>query len=328
MDPGTAIERIRVDVLPGPRREHVLAEIRRGLLARPPRTNPKYFYDDRGSALFEAICELPEYYPTRTERALLAAVAGDVARRTGAAELAELGPGSALKTRLLLDALAARGHLRLFVPFDWSAGMVRRVAQELVREYPQLHVHAVVGDFVEQLDALPRSSGPRLVAFLGGTIGNFRPDEARRFLGGVASRMAAGEHLLLGTDLVKPTARLEAAYNDSAGVTAEFNLNVLRVLNDVAGADFVPERFAHRAFFDREQSWIEMRLVSQARQDVHLLALDLRLALAPGDEILTEISAKYDRPRVEHLLAASGFDLEAWYVDPENLFALSLARRR
>jgi L-histidine N-alpha-methyltransferase len=197
-----------------------------------------------------------------------------------------------------------------------------------VDEYPGLRVHALVGDFVEQLDCLPGAELPRLVVFLGGTLGNFRPAEAHAFLTALADRMAPGEHFLLGTDLVKDVARLEAAYNDSAGVTSEFNLNVLRVLNRSLGADFVPGEFAHRAFYDREQNWIEMRLVSQRDQVVRLPAIDLELRFGRGDEMRTEISAKFDRSRVRTMLDRCGFDLLEWHTDPENLFALSVSRRR
>jgi len=320
--------RVTVDLLPQSDPVLALDEIRAGLLRRPPETNPKYFYDDRGSELFEAICRLPEYYPTRTERAMLAAIADGVAARTGASEIVELGSGSATKTRLLLSAVARRGRLRSFVPFDCSAGAIRQLAADLVDEYPDLRVHALVGDFVDQLDCLPEAEMPRLVVFLGGTLGNFRPPEAHAFLSALAARMAPGEHFLLGTDLVKDVARLEAAYNDSAGVTAEFNLNVLRVLNRSLGADFLPEEFAHRAFYDRDQNWIEMRLVSRRDQIVRLPAIDLELRFARGDEMRTEISAKFDRSRVRAMLESCGFELLEWHTDPENLFALSVSRRR
>lgn len=205
---------------------------------------------------------------------------------------------------------------------------MRRVASELVREYDALHVHAVIGDFTTQLAALPPAQEPRLVIFLGGTIGNFRPAAARDFLARLASRMQSGEHLLLGTDLVKDAARLTAAYDDAAGLTAEFNRNALRVLNAKLQADFDPHGFAHRAFYDAESAWIEMRLVSRAQQTVRLPVIDLEIDFAPGEEIRTEISAKYDRARVEALLAGAGFALQEWHTDRDGLFALSLARRR
>jgi L-histidine N-alpha-methyltransferase len=308
--------------------EEVRAELRRALLRTPREIAPKWFYDDVGSELFERICSLPEYYPTRTERALLATHADAIVARTGAAELVELGPGAATKTRLLLDAMARAGTLRHFVALDCSDGMVRRVAGELVREYESLHVTGIIGDFMEQLrDLPPEDAGPRLVAFLGGTIGNFRPPEARDFLARVAARMRPGDHFLLGTDLVKPVARLEAAYNDSAGVTAAFNKNILRVLNRLVDGDFDPESFRHRAFYDHAQHWIEMRLVSERAQTIHLPGLELTLHLRAGEEIRTEISVKYDHSRVRQLLGGSGFRLLDWMTDPEDLFALSLAQR-
>jgi len=323
-DPAGAV----VEVLPAPDPRRELRAVRDGLLRSPRETDPKYFYDDRGSELFELICELPEYYPTRTERLLLQRIAPGIVTRTGAAELVELGAGNAAKTRILLDAMARTGKLRLYVPFDFSEGMLRRVAGELMQEYPGLRVHGVVGDFTESMSELPVGHDSRLVAFLGGTIGNFRPPEAERFLRRAAACMRPGDWLLLGTDLIKDIARLEAAYNDSAGVTAEFNRNVLRVLDERFGADFDPDAFAHRAFYDSEHHWIEMRLVSLRAQRVRIPGLDLDLRFQPGDEIRTEISAKYDRRRVEALLGASGFDLVEWHTDPEALFALTLARRR
>lgn len=305
----------------------VLREIREGLLRTPREISPKYFYDDHGSELFERICELPEYYQTRTERALLARIADRVVERTCASELVELGSGAATKTRLLLDAMRRHGSLTRFVPFDFSEGMVRRVAAELVREYPGLRVHAVVGDFMQQLGELPPADHGRLVIFLGGTIGNFRHAEAVDFLRTLAARMRSGDFFLLGIDLVKDTARLVAAYDDAAGVTARFNKNALRVLNRMLDGDFDPQAFQHRALYDTRHDWIEMRLVSLQKQRVHLRALDLALELERGEEILTEISAKYDQARVRALLAGSGFDLVEWFTDAEALFALGLACR-
>jgi L-histidine N-alpha-methyltransferase len=305
-----------------------LEEIRAGLLRTPRETDPKYFYDDLGSALFESICELPEYYQTRTEHALLQSIAPGIVERTGIAELVELGAGNASKTRVLLDAMADAGALQLYVPFDFSAGILRRVAGELVAEYPGLRVHGVVADFTETMYEIPAGVDERLVAFLGGTIGNFTPADAARFLRRLAARMRRGDWLLLGTDLIKDVRRLEAAYDDAAGVTAEFNKNVLRVLNARLGGDFDPDRFRHRAFYDRRRHWIEMRLVSTAAQRVHLPVIDLELQLGRGEEIRTEISTKYDRSRAGALLENGGFDLVEWHTDPESLFALSLARRR
>lgn len=288
---------------------------------------PKWFYDAHGSALFDLICEQPEYYPTRTERAILAARAGDIAALTGAAELVELGAGYATKTRVLLDALREAGTLERYVPTDVSAITVEACARELVAEYPGLVVHGQVSDFDRHLDRLPGAVAPRLVAFLGGTIGNFPPGSRRRFLRGVARELGPDGHLLVGADLVKDRDRLEAAYNDAAGVTAAFNLNVLQVLNRELEADFHVDAFEHVAFFDAEREWIEMRLRARARQQVRIEALDLVVELAAREEIRTEISAKFTRRRLERDLAAAGLAIVELLTDDEELFSLTLARR-
>jgi len=323
----SAADRIRIDYHRDGRETHGFREeLRASLTEVPRRIPPKYFYDRHGSELFEAITELPEYYPTRTERAILEARAGEIVRTSGASELVELGSGAATKTRVLLDAMAEAGTLDLYVPFDVSEAMVARVARELTQDYPTLRVHGVVADFLTHLGEIPEG-GRRLAAFLGGTIGNLTPEEARCFLRQVSASLDPGDSLLLGTDLVKDPAVIEAAYNDAAGVTAEFNLNILRVVNELTGGDFEPAAFRHRAFYDRDLDRIEMRLVSLRRQAVHLPALDLAFTVEEGEEILTEISAKFDRRRVETLLVDTGFELTAWYTDPQDLFALSLASR-
>ncbi len=320
-------EAVRIEVaLKRQRPEEELREIRERLLRAPREIAPRYFYDDRGSALFEAICELPEYYQTRTERVILKAVADDVVAATGATTLVELGSGASTKTRVLLDAMKRAGALGIYVPFDVSEGIVRRTAHELVSEYEGLRVHGIIGDFVRDLGRIPEG-GRRLVIFLGGTIGNFEPRQAEAFLRKTAAHMEPGECLLLGTDRIKDPARLEAAYNDSQGVTAEFNLNALRVLNRLLDADFDVDGFEHHALYNRDRHRIEMWLRSRSEQRARLPKLDLAIALRSGEEILTEISTKYDRPGVETLLAAGGFELMRWYTDPEDLFALSLARR-
>ena len=319
--------RIRVDApldAVDPGRE--LAAIRAGLTATPRRIASKYFYDDRGSELFERITELPEYYPTRAEAALLAEVAGEVVRETGASVLVELGSGAATKTRLLLDAMAAAGRLRLYVPLDVSEGTVHRVARELVAAYPGLAVHAVVGDFMEHLGTIPETEG-RLVIFLGGTIGNLDPVEARRFLTALGRQMRPGEPLLLGVDRIKDPARLLAAYDDPGGVTAEFDLNALRVVNRLTGGDFDPARFRHVARWNAPEHRIEMWLAAREAHQVSLPEIDLVLDLARGEEILTEISTKYDRELAAELLADSGFRLRRWYTGDDELFALCLAER-
>jgi len=316
---------IEVHLDPGPDRA-ALEELRRCLAERPPRLPSKYFYDDRGSALFERITELPEYYQTRTEAALLTAEADRIAALTAAEELVELGSGAATKTRILLAAMARAGNLRLYVPLDVSEGIVRRVARELVAEYPGLEVHGVVGDFLEHLEELP-AGRRRLVIFLGGTIGNLGPVRERELLCEIHDAMSPGDHFLLGTDLIKDPAALEAAYNDAAGVTAEFNRNILAVVNRLAGGDFEPERFAHRAFWDAPMHRIEMRLVATAPQTVRLAAIPLTLTLAEGDEISTEISTKYDRDLARDLLAGAGFRPLEWFTDPGERFGLTLAAR-
>ena len=291
---------------------------------------PKHFYDARGAALFDRICELPEYYPTRCERAILEAHAADVVAATGVGELVELGSGTAAKTRILLRAMADAGTLERYVPLDVTESMVRECAAALVEQFPGLRVHGIVGDFERHLDAIPpsRPGTPRIVAFLGGTIGNFAPGSRRRFLRRLGGLLGDDDHLLLGTDLVKDAATLEAAYDDSAGVTAEFNRNVLHVLNRELRADFHPDAFDHVAFYDRDREWIEMRLRARRPQRVLVGALGLRLTFAAGEELRTEISAKFTPERLRGDLAAAGLELAAQYVDADGLFALSLARRR
>ena len=300
------------------------ADARAGLTASPKILPPKWFYDEEGCRLFDEITRLPEYYPTRTERVILARHAGDIAARTSADTLVELGSGTSEKTRLLLDALSAHGSLRRFVPFDVSEPTLRDAAHAIELEYPGVDVHAVVGDFERHLDR-PPGGGTRLVAFLGSTIGNLDPDGRSRFYGSIAAGLAPDDSLLLGTDLVKDPRRLEAAYDDSAGVTAAFNRNVLSVLNRELAADFAPERFAHIARWNPTEEWIEMRLRSQRAQTVRVRELDLQVEFADGEEIRTEISAKFRRERVEAELATAGLSLAAWWTDPGGDFALSLS---
>ena len=299
-------------------REDVLDGLTRPFKEIPP----KHFYDARGSELFEQICDLPEYYPTRTERALLERYAAAIATRTEAAELVELGAGYATKTRLLIDAM----ELDRFIPVDVSETTVRECARQLVDEYAGLSVHGLVGDFERHLGHLPEPVGTRVVAFLGGTIGNFPPGSRRRFLRTIARTLGDDGWLLLGTDLVKDPHVLEAAYDDSAGVTAEFNLNVLRVMNRELGADFDLDGFDHVAFWDAEREWIEMRLRSRRRQTVRFPDLDLTVHFDLREELRTEISAKFTQTRVRGDLAAAGLELVDWFTDEDELFALSLAR--
>ena len=315
----------------GPNDERSLADDVLDGLTRPLKElPPKHLYDARGSELFDAICELPEYYPTRTERAILEAHAGELVALSGATELVELGSGSATKTRVLLDAMAGAGTLERYVPVDVSESTVHAVAEMLSEEYAGLSVHGVVGDFERHLDEIPSPEPgiPRVLAFLGGTIGNFPPGSRRRFLRGLAKVLGDGGHVLLGTDLVKDPRVIEAAYDDGAGVTAEFNRNVLHVVNRELGADFDVDAFEHVAFYDRRREWIEMRLRALDVQHVRVEALDLDVDFAAREELRTEISAKFTRERLEGDLAAAGLALVELYTDPDELFAVSLARRR
>jgi L-histidine N-alpha-methyltransferase len=306
-------------------RAALLNDARTGLTASPKWLPPKWFYDKRGSELFEEITELPEYYPTRAEREALAERAADIAAITGAKTLVELGAGSSEKTRLLLDALHRQGTLARFVPLDVSESVLRAAARATDADYPDLEVHAIVADFTTHLDQIPASDG-RLVAFLGGTIGNLMPAERARFLACLRDTLHPGEWLLLGTDLVKDVDTLVAAYDDSAGVTAEFNRNVLLVLNRELGADFDPEAFAHVALWDADREWIEMRLRAERDMVVRVAALDLDVAFAAGEELHTEISAKFRREVVSAELMTAGFRAMHWWTDPAGRFALSLAR--
>ncbi|WP_250029603.1 L-histidine N(alpha)-methyltransferase [Paractinoplanes maris] len=297
------------------------ADVVAGLTATPKSLPPKWFYDARGSELFEQITELPEYYPTRAERAILTAHATDIARLTGARTLIELGSGYSTKTRLLLDALRPE----LFVPMDVSPTALEAAAARIAVDHPSLRVRSIVGDFTRHLGFLPVADD-RLVAFLGGTIGNLAPDERARFLAGVRGVLRPGEHLLLGTDLVKSPRVLVPAYDDAAGVTAEFNRNVLRVLNHHLQADFDVDGFTHVALWDADHEWIEMRLRARRPMRVTIPAVDLAVEFASGEEIRTEISAKFRREGVAKELSEAGFTLDHWWTDPEARFALTLAR--
>jgi L-histidine Nalpha-methyltransferase len=298
------------------------ADARTGLTATPKTLPPRWFYDERGSELFDRITRLPEYYPTRAERGLLEAHAGDIAAASGADTLVELGSGTSEKTRLLLSALTGAGTLRRFVPFDVDPSVLRTAGEAITAEYPGIAVAAVAGDFTVHLGELPRD-GRRLVAFLGSTIGNLEPGPRAAFLRDLAGTLQRGDTFLLGTDLVKDTDRLIRAYDDAAGVTAAFNRNVLAVLNQRLGADFDPGAFAHVARWNAEQEWIEMRLRSRREQVVHLAALDLEVPFAAGEELRTEVSAKFRRNGVERELAAAGLRTTSWWSDGD--FALSLS---
>jgi L-histidine N-alpha-methyltransferase len=304
----------------------MVEEIREGLTARPRWLPSKFFYDDRGSRLFEDITALPEYYLTRTEERLLAGIAGEVIGRVRPAELLELGSGAGRKVRLLLAEMARAGLLERCVLLDINARFLSESSCALARDFPGLSVRGVVGDFLGDLGLLGPGGG-RLAVFFASTIGNLHPGEVPPFLARMAEHLAAGDAFLVGLDLVKDVARLEAAYNDCAGVTAEFNRNILRVLNARLGADFDPEAFEHVAFYDRTNAWIEMRLRSARAQRVRVPAAGLDLAFEAGEEIRTEISCKYTRGSFEALLGGTGLGLDRWYTDPENLFALALLTR-
>jgi L-histidine Nalpha-methyltransferase len=287
---------------------------------------PKHFYDARGAELFDQICELPEYYPTRTERSILQEAAERLASATLAEELVELGSGTAAKTRVLLDALHRAGTLKLYIPVDVTESMVRDCAQELTEEFPGLRVHGVIGDFERHLDRVPDAEAPRVVVFLGGTIGNFPPGSRRRFLREIAKLLGPEDHLLMGTDLVKDPQVLTQAYDDAQGVTAEFNRNLLRVLNRELQADFDPDDFDHVALFNREHEWIEMRLRARRAHTTTVRDLGLSVRFEEGEEMRTEISAKFTHERVEEDLAAAGLEIVSWLTDPEQLFAITLSR--
>ncbi|PXX68592.1 L-histidine N-alpha-methyltransferase [Nocardia tenerifensis] len=302
------------------------ADARHGLTADPKWLPPKWFYDARGSELFERITELPEYYPTRTERALLERVVGEIARVAQAEVLVELGAGSAVKTRLLLSALTAEGPLKTYVPQDVSSSALRAAADEIAAEFPGLAVHGVVSDFTDTLHNLP-GGGRRMIAFLGGTIGNLVPAERAEFLGSIYQVLEPGEQLLLGAGLVIDPAVLVPAYDDAAGVTAEFNRNVLHVLNSRLDADFAPDKFEHIALWDAEHEWIEMRLAATEDMTVHVRNLDLTVRFAAGEQMRTEISAKFRVDGLSTELDAAGFRTERVWTDPDDRFALVLAAR-
>jgi len=319
--------RLEVQSHLGPGDERTLADDVLDGLTRPFKELPaKHLYDARGSELFELICELPEYYPTRTERAILEARAADIVARVRPRDLVELGSGAADKTRVLLDAMRDAGVLERYVPVDVSETAVRASARALAADYPGLEVLGVIGDFERHLDHLPEG-GRRLVAFLGGTIGNFPPGSRRRLLRRLRDGLDPGDRLLLGTDLVKDPERIRRAYDDAQGITAAFNRNVLAVLNRDLGADFELGNFEHVALYDAQNEWIEMRLRAREAATVRIPGVGLEIAVQAGEEIRTEISAKFTRARLEADYAVAGLVLEAFYTDPEDLFALSLACR-
>jgi L-histidine N-alpha-methyltransferase len=304
------------------------ADVRAGLTGAAKTLPPKYFYDARGSELFDEITRLPEYYPTRAEAAILAARAAKIAQLTGARALVELGSGTSEKTRLLLRALRDGGSLRQFVPFDVDPAVLKDASAAIAEEFPHVDVEPVVGDFEQHLSALPRRPH-RLLAFLGSTIGNLEAEQRAAFLAAVRATLTSGDFFLLGTDLVKSPERLVAAYDDAQGVTAAFNKNVLAVVNRELCADFDVDAFDHVAVWDADREQIEMRLRSALQQSVHIPALDghepFVVRFGRGEELRTEISAKFRRERVERELASAGLRLTAWWTDPAGDFALSLS---
>lgn len=328
MTSSDGVQALTLDVHLGP--EDLAAALRSdvltGLTSSPKQLQPRWFYDEAGCSLFDRITSLDEYYLTRREREILLNHAGDIAVATGADTLVELGSGTSEKTRILLDAFAEAGALERFVPFDIAEATLRAAAAAVATEYPGTGVHAVVGDFEHHLSLLPHG-GRRMVAFLGSTIGNLVPAKRAKLLSEIAGNLDGGESLLLGCDLVKDAARLEAAYNDVLGVTAAFNLNVLSVLNREVGAGFDPERFAHLAVYDPGNEWIEMRLRSLERQTVPIVDLGLEVEFADGEEMRTEVSTKFRREGIERELEAAGLQPRHFWSDHAGDFGLFLAFR-
>jgi L-histidine N-alpha-methyltransferase len=323
---GASPATLQVDVYltPEDRLQALRDDVREGLMSTPKELLPKWFYDERGSALFEEITRLPEYYLTECERLILAEHATDIATLTAANTLVEPGSGSSEKTRLLLYAMIEAGHLRRFVPFDVSEQALREAAAAIAEDFPGIEVHGVVGDFEHHLVRLPEGRR-RLFAFLGSSIGNLTGGQRAGFLSALHGLLGPGEALLLGADLVKDPARLEAAYDDSRGVTAEFNRNVLHVINRELGGDFDVDRFGHVARWDAENEWVEMLLRSDVDQRVRVADLDLEVEFAAGEEMRTEISDKFRRQGLQAELDSAGFELAHWWEDPDGAFALSLS---
>jgi L-histidine Nalpha-methyltransferase len=302
-------------------------DVRKGLSTEPKELAPKYFYDERGSQLFERITELPEYYPTRAERSILADCAAEIVAGAGEPRtLIELGSGSAAKTRHLLSAMRDAGCLETYVPVDISEEITHETAEQLVDEYPGLAIRGLVCDFEHHLERIPNGGGGRLIAFLGGTVGNLYPAARREFLLRLAALLGPEDRLLLGADLVKERDRLEAAYDDASGVTAEFNKNVLRVLNRELGADFDPDAFEHVARYDAEEARMDIRLRSLGAQTIRVERLDMSVSFDAGEEMRTEISAKFTRERLEKIYDDADLEMCGWFTDRADDYALSLAR--
>jgi L-histidine N-alpha-methyltransferase len=301
-------------------------DIRRAFTNRPIVLPPKWLYDDVGSDLFDQITRLDEYYPTEAERSVLAARAAEIAELTGADTVVELGSGTSDKTRTLLDAFHRRGQLRRFVPLDVSEATLLDAADMLARRYPGVDIHALVGDFTRHLGHLPQG-GRRLVAFLGGTVGNFYVEERHAFVGALADSLEVGEWLLLGVDLVKPVDRILAAYHDGDGLTDRFIRNVLVVLNRSLGADFDPDAYDYAPMWDGREERVDMRLRASTPQRVRIDGLDLSLELGEGEELRVEISTKFRLEKLTDELSDAGLELTSFWTDDNDDFGLALARR-
>jgi len=328
MDSEATAEQIAIEVhLDADAGAAMRRDVRAGLSTEPKELAPKYFYDELGSQLFERITELPEYYPTRAERSILVERAAEIVAAAGEPQtLVELGSGSAAKTRHLLSAMRDADCLETYVPVDISEQITHETAESLVREYPGLAVRGLVCDFEQDLERIPSGSSGRLIAFLGGTIGNLYPRARRDFLTRIAALMGPEDRLLLGTDLVKGTDRLEAAYDDASGVTAEFNKNVLRVLNRELGADFDLDAFEHVARYDAEEARMDIRLRSLAEQTIQVGGLGIAVDFAAGEEMRTEISSKFTYEQLAIVYEEAGLAIAGWFTDADCDYALSLAR--
>jgi L-histidine N-alpha-methyltransferase len=326
MQPETTTAISGIQIRPGRRIPGLDEDVRRGLLQPPRSLPPKYFYDARGSELFDRICDTPEYYPTRTEAALLREHSGEIVMQTRPDEIIELGSGTSGKTRHLFNACEDHNHVCSYAPFDVCAPMLQESATLISNDYQWLQVTPLVGDYSAGLDNLPAGKGSRLFVFLGGTIGNFNRDEARSFIREIKSTMQPGEHLLMGVDRIKDTEVLNAAYNDAHGVTAEFNLNVLNVINRELNANFDPSRFRHRAGFNTGARQMEMHLESTCDQSISIEAIDATLDMSEGERILTEISCKYEYDEFSSLLQDCELELLNHYEPPNRYYSLFLAR--
>jgi len=321
-------DRVSVDVHlpPGGPLSGMAADVRAGLSRPFKQLSPRYFYDERGSELFEDITRLREYYPTRCEREILEQRSEEIcAAANRPATLIELGSGSAAKTQVLLSAMCGAGCLETYCPVDISEEITRATAERIAAAYDGVTVRGLVCDFELDLERIP-SAAPRVIALLGGTIGNFEPQQRASFLRRIANLLGPEDRFLLGTDLAKDRETLEAAYNDSEGVTAEFNKNVLSVLNRELGADFDLGAFEHVARWDPENLWVDIRLRSLGNQVVNVTALDMQVPFSAGEEMRTEISTKFARPGLEGIYREAGLELTDWFTDAEDKFALSLAR--